>query len=274
MFSCVMITGAAGGLGRSFAVECAARGWDLLITDRAEEPLADLAAALSRHYRVRVHYAPCDLTDATAREGFYDRMHADNIQPWMLLNVAGLDYEGPFFEIKRTSLLQIVRVNVEATLATTHAVVALRDRSRPFRLLTVGSLAGYFPMPLKATYAASKAFLHSLSLAMREELRSIGGSATILTPAGMATTPNAIRGIEAQGIAGSLTTIEVTRVVSLALDATLRGKARVVPGLLNRVARVLGLIVPATVIAAAIGRRWRSTGGSLLLVDDYEKRMQ
>ena len=36
--SFVLITGAAGGLGRTFAAECAARGWHLLLTDLHANP--------------------------------------------------------------------------------------------------------------------------------------------------------------------------------------------------------------------------------------------
>ena len=50
--SLVAITGAAGGLGKAFAVECASRGWDLFLTDLPGEPLETLAAGLRSTYGV------------------------------------------------------------------------------------------------------------------------------------------------------------------------------------------------------------------------------
>ena len=38
-----LITGAAGGVGKAFAVECASRGWDLFLTDARGDPLEVLA---------------------------------------------------------------------------------------------------------------------------------------------------------------------------------------------------------------------------------------
>jgi short-subunit dehydrogenase len=88
------ITGAAGGLGKAFAVECACRGWDLFITDLSEEALASLAGGLSTAYGINVIYRTCDLTDPAARIRLFDYMNSKVMRFWSLINVAGLDYEG------------------------------------------------------------------------------------------------------------------------------------------------------------------------------------
>jgi hypothetical protein len=176
----------------------------------------------------------------------------------MLINVAGVDAEGPFQERTADELVEIVRVNAESTLTLTHMALRLRDRCRPFRLLTVGSLAGFYPMPYKATYAATKAFLLALSLAIGEELRGRGGSATLLAPAGLSTTPGAIAAIEAQGLLGQLTTVNVHRVARMGVNAALRGRRIVIPGALNGMVRRASSFVPAGYLARAIGDRWES----------------
>ena len=66
MKSLALITGAAGGLGKAFAAECASRGWDLYLTDTAERPLRVLAEGLARLYNVGARFAPCNLTDPAA----------------------------------------------------------------------------------------------------------------------------------------------------------------------------------------------------------------
>src|SRR5512139_1708887 len=87
--SMVLVSGAAGGLGKAFAVECASRGWDLLLTDLRIEPLETLAAGLRNAYGVRVLTHACDLTDPLSRTGLFDRLHADGLRFWALVNVAG-----------------------------------------------------------------------------------------------------------------------------------------------------------------------------------------
>ncbi|HPJ76825.1 MAG TPA: SDR family NAD(P)-dependent oxidoreductase, partial [Clostridia bacterium] len=55
-----VITGAAGGLGRAFAVECAKRGYNLILTDISKEGLKTLKDGLLRRYDINVIYFTCD----------------------------------------------------------------------------------------------------------------------------------------------------------------------------------------------------------------------
>ena len=56
----------------------------------------------------------------------------------------------------------------------THALLRLRDTTEMFHIINVASLAAFYPMPYKATYAASKRFLLDFSLALGEELAGQG----------------------------------------------------------------------------------------------------
>ena len=51
-----LITGATGGLGKAFAVECASRGWNLYLTDLNPTALATLATSLHSTYGIQVQY--------------------------------------------------------------------------------------------------------------------------------------------------------------------------------------------------------------------------
>lgn len=259
MNSYVSITGATGGLGKAFAAECAERGWDLFLTDLSEETLKNLASALSRAYGVKVFYYPCDLTDASSREAMFVEMHERNLRFWSLINVAGIDYEGPFTERTQMQIQTMIRLNIEANLEMTHAILELRDEKSAFRLINVSSLASFYPMPVKATYAASKRFLLDFSLALREELRQIGGTVTTLCPAGMPTTQGAIRGIEAQGFMGRITTKNAGFVAARTLDHALKGHSIYIPGTVNRLLKFFGGLAPPTVIARLICNRWSGT---------------
>lgn len=252
----VLITGATGGLGKAFAVECASRGWNLLLTDLNQAALDLLAAGLKAAYHVQVITLPCDLTDTLSRAALYNRVHEHKLRLTMLINVAGLDYEGLFSERSRQQIRTILRLNIEGTLETTHAMLDLRDTHSPFRILNVASLAAFSPMPVKAVYAASKRFLLDFSLALREELRPLGASVTVLCPAGMPTTRENIEGIEVQGLMGLITTQNVGTVAAEAIDATLAGRAVCIPGLANRVLQGLGALVPGTLAASLLGARW------------------
>lgn len=258
MKSMVCITGATGGLGKAFAVECASRGWDLFLTDLSEKALKTLAYSLINTYNINVCYHPCDLTDFEARTELFDYIRIQAYSFNFLINIAGLDFEGPFCERTRIQIRTILRLNIEANLEMTHEILKMRDPARTFRVVNVASLAAYYPMPVKAMYASSKRFLLDFSRALREELRPLDVTVTALCPAGMPTTPECIRAIEAQGFAGLITTQNVGFVASHTIDMALKGRAVYIPGLVNRMLKAAGSFVPPAIIARLTGSRWKS----------------
>jgi len=256
MKSSVCITGAAGGLGKAFAVECASRGWDLFLTDLSDTALASLASSLSNTYGINVAYRSCDLTDQASRTELFEYMKDSGLRFHILINIAGVDYEGLFGERTREEIRTILRLNIEANLEMTYAVMKLRDKGEIFRIINVASLAAFYPMPVKAIYAASKRFLLDFSLALREEIRPMGATVTALCPAGMPTTAACIHAINAQGFAGRITTKNVGFVAARTIDHALKGHAIYIPGAVNRLLRFFGGLLPATLVARMVGSRW------------------
>ncbi len=254
----VMISGATGGLGKAFAVECASRGWNLTLTDLRPESLELLGRALSGTYGVQVKWRACDLTDPGQRSALFEALRAERMRFSALINVAGTDHEGLFCEQSREHIRTILRLNIEGTVEMTHALVSLRDTSGVFRVINVASLAAFYPMPYKATYAASKRFLLDFSLALREELAEQGVTVTALCPAGLPTTPECITAIATQGWMGQITTRNIGSVAAGALDAALRGKAIYIPGWVNRLLRLLGGLAPAELVAHLVNGRWQA----------------
>jgi uncharacterized protein len=252
----ICITGAAGGLGKAFSVECAQRGWNLFLTDLSETALSSLAGGLKAAWGIDVIYQTCDLTDAMERTKLYESLKESGLKFWSLINVAGLDFEGPFIEKTRNQIRTILRFNIEATLDVTHEILEMRAKGRPFRVITVSSLAAYYPMPVKAMYAASKRFLLDFSLALREEIRHFGGTVTVLCPAGMPTTEACIKAIDVQGFIGRITTKNTGFVASRTIDHALKGHAIYIPGKLNQFIRLVGSLLPPKLIAWMVGRRW------------------
>jgi short-subunit dehydrogenase len=257
MNSYVLITGATGGLGKALAAECAARGWNLFLTDLSDATLQPLAAGMRRLYGVTVLSAACDLTDPAARAALWEHIARQDLQFHMLLNVAGIDYEGPFDERGVDELHTIIRLNIEATVAMTRRILEFRDPARTLRILNVSSLAGYVPMPIKAVYAASKRFLLDFSLALHQELRASDVTVTAVCPAGMPTNESCIRGIAVQGFMGQITTVNVGDVAAQAIDCALAGRSVLIPGVLNQALRILGGLLPAPLMASMLNRRWR-----------------
>ncbi|HET6498690.1 MAG TPA: SDR family NAD(P)-dependent oxidoreductase, partial [Coriobacteriia bacterium] len=177
-----------------------------------------------------------------------------------LVNVAGVELEGPFADKQWNGLLALMRVNMEAGIRLMHALAGMRADREELRVINTASLAAFFPMPYKALYAASKAFIMSASLALREELRG-RATITVLCPAGMPTTPARVEAIDAQGAIGRITTMNTSEVARVTYDAAMRGKPVVIPGIINRVILAVSRAIPKPILATLIARRWGSVRG-------------
>jgi hypothetical protein len=253
----VLITGASGGLGRAFAIDCAQRGYDLLLTDINESGLDAFKQGLLRQYDITVHVFACDLTKDEEVVSLMDYAKENGFDLDMVLNVAGLDYEGAFTQRSFKQISSILHLNIEATLRMTYHALKSRRQNGRFYIVFVSSLASLYPMPLKATYAASKRFLLDFSIALGQELKTQNVSVLSLCPGGLATTKEALRGIAAQNFWGSATTNRLEKVANRTITYALHGRHVYIPGLLNRTLSLLGKMVPTEMVARLLYSRWR-----------------
>ena len=266
----VLITGASGGLGRAMALECAKRGYDLFLTDMHEALLEQIRQGIIRQYNVAVYTKACDLMDAKETEKLFLHIGSLGLRITMLLNIAGIDFEGGFLERDCERLLGIVRLNIEATMRVTHMALRHRSADEKFYVVIVSSLASFYPIPLKATYAASKRFLLDFSIALGQELKKEGVSVLALCPGGLPTTKEALQGIAAQGFWGNMTTNSLGTVAHQTIVRVLQGKRIYIPGLTNQALSFMGKLVPRIFIAKLLYNRWQTAQGQWLMIENEQ----
>jgi len=254
-----LITGAGGGLGGAFALEAARRGWDLILVDLPGTGLEDVGRRLSRVYKVESRCFEMDLADGEARRNVVDWIRERGVELALLVNCAGTGCCSNFQAAPRERIEAIVEVNLQGTVQLTHLLLPHLIRQEKAAIINVSSLSAYYPMPSMAVYAASKTFLLHFSLALRGELASTGVRVSALCPAGMITSRDTADQVAAQGFFGRITTLETERVAAIAVRAALRGKAVVIPGLINRIIRLAGSLVPQALVIRVLRSRWRRT---------------
>jgi short-subunit dehydrogenase len=240
-------------------MECASRDWNLYLTDLDSEKLERLAKGLTRSFGVKILHNRCDLVDPESREVFWQHVQNLGIRFHMLINVAGVDFEGAFLSRNYQELETIIRLNVEATVMMTRRMLEFRDLNDRTFIINVSSLAGFYPMPLKAVYAATKRFLLDFSRAMHKELRRENVRMLALCPAGLATRKDTINSIQSQGFAGEITTIQTGKVAARTINRALAGYSVYIPGLVNQLLKTFGSVVPVDWVAWMIMRRWTKT---------------
>jgi len=175
-----LITGASSGIGEALAREFARHDYDLIITARRGDRLEALAQELSQQVSVDIVISdlateggPATLIAAVAR---LDK-HVD-----ILVNNAGVAHSGSFHTSDAAHIDQLIRLNITALARLTQHYSQPMVQRGAGKILNVASVAAFQPVPSMAVYAASKAFVLSLTESLSEELRGTGVTATALCP--------------------------------------------------------------------------------------------
>lgn len=232
--TCVLITGATGGLGHAFAAAFAARGCALVLSARDPARLAALATALRDRHGVEVATVPADLSDPASREAAIAAILAGGRAIDVLVNNAGFSTIGPLSSLDWRDDRDLVEVNVAAVVRLCHAFLPPMAARGSGAVINVGSTTSFHPLPGQAAYAASKAFVLSFSEALHGEYRRQGVHVMALCPGATDT-----GFFQAMGRDVTLAKASPESVVAAALRGLDARRALVVPGLANRLQSAL-----------------------------------
>lgn len=176
--SWAVVTGALDGIGKEFAGQLAAKGFNLVLVSRTASKLEAVAAELGS---VETKVVAFDATEDAPESYAALAAAIADLPVTVLVNNVGQSHSipVPFLETTPTELNNIVTVNVSTTLKVTQTVVpriVATTKSTGARglVLTMGSFAGLLPTPLLAVYLGSKAFLQNWSAALAGELQPEG----------------------------------------------------------------------------------------------------
>jgi len=175
-----VVTGASSGIGAALADAFAAEGMDVALVARDTERLEAVAERCRSRHGVAASIFPCDLSDDVARAKL-GVMLAD-LPVTVLANNAGFGVHGDFHETSLTDELRLVRLQVDAALVLCKALVPGMRERREGRVMNVGSVYSFAPVPGQAVYAATKAFLRSFTESLSAELKGTGVTMTGVYP--------------------------------------------------------------------------------------------
>lgn len=255
-----LVTGASSGIGESLARCFAEAGHALVLVARRADKLEALAAELSQRYPVPVWTEPADLATEGAAGKLATTLRRKRRPVDVLVNNAGVLSQGAFLKMKPADHAPMIDLNVSGlTALLAHFVPPMVDRGRG-RVLNVASIAAFQPVPTLATYAATKAYVLSLSESLHEELRGTGVTVTALCP-GITATEMLAGAAAANSRLAQLPSFLVGNVDDVARQgfaACMRGDAICVPGVLNRAAMIASRGTPKWLVrkvGGMMGRR-------------------
>lgn len=248
-----LITGASGGLGEEFARLCARDGMNVILVARSEEKLQILARELEQQHGIAAHAVPADLAAADGVDHLIAAVERIALPVTLLVNNAGVGGYGLFADADPEAQSNMVELNVAALTKLTRMLLPGMIERRHGRVLNIASTAAFQPGPLMAVYYATKAYVLSLSLALSNELKGTGVTATCLCPGPTRTGFESRAGLGASKLF-KRRTMDARTVALIGYRACLAGKPLVTAGLLNKIGAFGTRFVPR-MTAAAIARR-------------------
>lgn len=168
-----LVTGASGGLGEHYAEFLVRNGLEVILTDRSTEALQASADRIAERHDRPVEAFPADLTDGASRRDLLTRVNEGGPLT-VLVNNAGFATPGSFLEMDPERMVDEINLNcVALTVLTREVLPGMIERGRG-AIINVASTAGFQPLPTMSVYAATKAYVRSLSQALWSETHGTG----------------------------------------------------------------------------------------------------
>jgi len=252
-----LITGSSSGIGATFAVELAARGYDLVLVARRRDRLEELAGRLEQSHGIKAEILPADLTVIDELAAVEERIKAaPNLE--LLVNNAGFGTLGKFFKVDVESQDQMHRLHVLATLRLIHAALTGMIARRKGGIINVSSVAGFWQSPGSISYCATKCWMNSFTDGLALELRSTGSPVKVqaLCPGYTYSEFHDVAGMDRKLIPRALW-MRAEDVVAESLRGLDRGKTVVIPGRLYQAAVLLMRLTPGFVLKRVAVRQQR-----------------
>ncbi|AKH94147.1 SDR family NAD(P)-dependent oxidoreductase [Elizabethkingia anophelis] len=238
--SYAVITGASQGLGRAFAEELAKQNNNLILVSLPGQNLKEFAEELQTEYLVKTS---CYEIDLSIKENVLDLSEWINskFSIHMLINNAGIGGSKKFSDASGSYIEKIIQLNVLATSLLTHQLLPNLQKSSNAYVLNVSSLAAFSPIGYKTVYPASKAFIHSFSRGLYQELKDTNVFVSVVNPGPMKTNAEVSRRIEEQGFWARITCLDPQRVARYCIR---RLKKRDTVIMVNHISWLLLKILP------------------------------
>lgn len=180
-----LVTGASEGIGRSFAIELAKRGLNVLLVARRADVLNNLSQELESKYGVLCPVLVADLSN----EGDLDNViqHSQKLDIGLVVCNAGFGTAGYFLANDLEIEMNMLRVNCTAVARMVHVLGQQLQARGKGGMILMSSIVATQGVPRSANYAASKAYVHSLGEALQEEWNGSGIDLLVVAPGPVAT---------------------------------------------------------------------------------------
>ena len=247
-----VITGASRGIGAEYARALAKRGYSLLLVARDEARLQQVAREILDKEGVEVTTASLDLSEDDAARQLMAAAGNGQRPVDILVNNAGFGMYGKFANMPLPRIQAMLELHINAVVESTRLFLPSMIERRSGAIINVASLAGLFPIPYMAEYAATKSFLISFSEALAEEVQESGVTIQACCPGYTVSEFHQTAGHTPRNPFPPQTAKAVVQASLRGLD---KGRTRVTVGWQGRLSMVFTGMIPRRILIQLTGRR-------------------
>ena len=178
----ILLTGASSGIGFEMANQLASKKFNLILVARTESKLQQMQAELTSKYGIAVEYYAADLSDVNAAKSLYEAAKQEKFIVTHLVNNAGVGNYGHFTQTHLEQELSMIQLNISSLVVLTKLFAQDMVSRKSGRIMNVGSVVSFLPMPYFSVYSATKAFVKAFSETLDAELDGTGVTVISLYP--------------------------------------------------------------------------------------------
>ena len=241
------------GLGKFFARALAARKQNLVLVARSKSKLDSLANELRASQGILADPIEFDLAAPAAGQHLARELAERELRIDLLVNNAGFGLRGEFRSLPLDPQLSMIKLHNVAVVELTFGLLPSMIAKGRGGIINVSSMAGFQPIPYAALYSATKGFLTTFSMALREELRPFGVKVVTLCPGRLRADP------EEEGEPGKRQKVPGREqgheeVVEATLEKLDSGGGLLIPGFANKLTFAAERLVPPNAIPKIVAR--------------------
>ena len=251
-----LVTGATSGIGYELAKLLAKDNYSLVLVARNRETLEQTAAELQELSKdIHMHIIDIDLFESGAAQKVYAKTQELGIRVDVLVNNAGQGEWGLFSNTDLEREIAIVQLNIIASMSLTKLYLKEMLERNSGKILQLASSASKVPSPYLSVYAATKAFVLSLTEALQKEIENSDVTITALQPG--ATDTDFFHKAKAENTVTykESSLYDPKDVAKAGYEGMLNGEKTVVPGFMNKTQGFLNSLSSDSTIAANMERQ-------------------
>jgi len=170
----IIVTGAARGIGRAIALECARRGANIAFNFVKSQAQAEELTSEIEGLGVKALAFQCDVGELKAVREMVNAVKKEFGTIDGLVNNAGLTRDKVIVMMTEEDWEQVIRTNLTGPFNFVRAAVFMMMKAKRGAILNITSISGLIGLPGQANYSASKAGLVGLTKSLAKEVGRLG----------------------------------------------------------------------------------------------------